>query len=141
MAKEFGNDSKAVRFISMNRLVIVSKCLLEAIVPDPIQLAKSFADQAIVARIGPLLRRTLYDHVTKLNLFSLLQFDFQQFMHCFFIAESILQGQIDDSSQIDEVGFCLVLDTFFLLDRSVSIITFAVTSIFVRLGFVVTENF
>lgn len=68
MAEETGNVTEAVAFVSVNSAIIVPKRLFEAVIPDPIQLAKSFADETIERRIGSLLRTTLDNHVAELDL-------------------------------------------------------------------------
>lgn len=52
----------------MNGGVVVCEGLFEAFVPNAVQLAESFADEAIEAGVRALLRATLNNHIAELNL-------------------------------------------------------------------------
>ncbi len=47
MAKESGDVAKAIRLVPMNRSEVVHEGLFEAIVPNTVQLAETFANEAI----------------------------------------------------------------------------------------------
>lgn len=73
MAKESGNITQTVRFVAMNRGVVIPKRSLQAIGPNAVELAKPFTDVSIERRIRPFLRTTLDNHVDQFNLQRLIK--------------------------------------------------------------------
>jgi len=45
-------------------------------------------------------------------LLTFLKLDFQKFVNGFLVVESVHDGQVDNSAQINQVGFSPVLDSF-----------------------------
>ena len=68
MAEETRNVTKAIGFVTVNRFVVLSEGLFEAIGPDTIQFAETFTDESIELGVRSLLRTTLDNHLDQFNL-------------------------------------------------------------------------
>ena len=59
---------ETICLVAMDGLVVLAECLLKAVKPDAVQPAEAFANEAVERRVRTLLRATLDNHVTELNL-------------------------------------------------------------------------
>ena len=70
MPKETGNIAQSVRFVSVNRVVVVTKRLFDTFHPNTIEFTETFANKPIKVGVGPFLRTTFDNHVHEFNLKS-----------------------------------------------------------------------
>jgi hypothetical protein len=59
-----------------------------------------------------LVRKKDYDKDRERYLFAFLELDFEKLVNGFFVVEGVHDGEIDGTTEVDEVGARLVLDTF-----------------------------
>jgi hypothetical protein len=62
MPEELRNDAQAICLISVNGVVVLAEHVLEEILPEPIEFAESFSNQAKELIVSALLTATLDDH-------------------------------------------------------------------------------
>ena len=68
--EEPSDVAQLVRLVSVNGVVILHECLLEALRPYAIKLAESFTYETVECVVRSLLRTTLDNHVAQLDLGS-----------------------------------------------------------------------
>lgn len=110
MTKESGNITQTVRFVAMNRGVVIPKRSLQAIGPNAVELAEPFTDMSIERRIRPFLRTTLDNHVDQFNLLTLLKLNLQQFVNSFFVYQGIHNRQIYRPTKIHQICFSAIFN-------------------------------
>lgn len=62
MGEELCDDAKAIRFETVDSLVVVGESFLEKVGPHPVQLAEALSDHAIELLVCALLACALDNH-------------------------------------------------------------------------------
>ena len=75
MSEEASDVTEPVCLVSMDCVEVGGVRLFEVFTPDTIELAESFANQAVERRIRAFLRATLDDHLAELNLWETVSRD------------------------------------------------------------------
>lgn len=68
VAEETPDVAEFVSLVSVDRVIVFLKCVLEVVGPDSIELAEAFPNQAVEVGVGAFLRATFDNHVAKLDL-------------------------------------------------------------------------
>lgn len=62
MSEELSNDAEAVRFVTVDRVVVFDEHFFEEVLPQPVELAEAFTNQAEELVIRSFLAAALDDH-------------------------------------------------------------------------------
>ena len=108
--EEAGDVAQPVGLVAVDRVVVIGKRLLKQLCPQPIQLRKALASQAIELGISALLRAALDDHGRKLRLLAGGQIDLHKLVAAFLKVDARHDGQVDGAAEVDEVGVGLIFD-------------------------------
>ena len=68
MPEKTRNIAQAVGFVPMDGGIVVIESLFEGVGPYAVELAESFAYEAVEVGVGTLLRATFDDHVHQFDL-------------------------------------------------------------------------
>lgn len=115
MREELRNDAKAIRLKTMDSLVVGDEALFKKVGPHAVQLAEALANHAVEFLVRPFLAGTLDNHGCEFVLEPLWEVDAHELVTTFFETTAALDGEVDGSAQVDEVGVGLILDVQLLL--------------------------
>lgn len=110
VSKEFGHIAQLVGLEAMDSCILCDKCVQKGVSPAIIEQTESCSNQSIIAKKGPLLRATLNNHVDKLFFTSLGNINLGKFVGAFLKGRTRHDGQVNGSTQVDEIGFRHVLN-------------------------------
>lgn len=114
MTKEPRNVAQTVGFVAMNRVVVFGKRRLKQVTPEPIDLGKPLANQAVKLGVCSLLGAAFDNHGWKLWLQAGRQGNLHQFVATFFEIYTRHDRQVNCSAKIDKISIALILDVHLL---------------------------
>lgn len=99
----------------MYGIIVLAECLFEEITPKSVELCETFSYQAEEFGVCLFLTTTLDDHGRKLRFLACRKLDFHQLMASLLKIKTGHYGQVDCTSQVDEVSVGLIFDLNLLL--------------------------
>jgi hypothetical protein len=136
MSKELGDDAKTVRFVPMDRLVVLGEHVLKQILPQSVELAKALSNETKEFVVCAFLTAAFDDHGRELFFLATWQIDPHQFVTCFLELTRRHDREVDRSPKIDEICVGLILDLDRLL-RFVLILAALVRAVLISFTFAV----
>lgn len=110
MAEELRNDTQSVGLVAMDCVVIFSEHAFEKLLPESVELAKTFTDQAEELVVRTFLTATLDDHAGQFVFTPSGKVDAHKLVACFFKATRRHYRQVDRTAQVDKISVRLILD-------------------------------
>lgn len=130
MSEQTGDVSESICFVSVNRVVVVCEGVFEQICPKSVQFGETLAYETEELRICLFLGTAFHNHRWQLRFLACRQLHLHQLVAGFFKVQARHDCKVNCSSQIDQVGVCLVFDLHRTLLHGFFIVTAFITSTF-----------
>ena len=110
MRKELGDVTQLIRLQAMDGGVLLHEHLVKELRVHLVDETEPLREQAVIPQVRALLRATLREHRADLHLLSGLQMNLHQLVTSLFKVQGRHDGEINGTTQIDQVCLGLILN-------------------------------